>query len=878
MDKSKTPVGQSRQRKRRVVGRVCEFSKARCGAVWGWAGGGCGNHVGYNSDSPRFLGHPCLFIINIIISASLLSLTARDSSCPSESDSIFPSPRSNPKYRPLRFWNFSPLFYNHCPQEDFTNLGFRFLTSAKLDRHRGDRYGPDQDSHPYRHSAAPSRFSDSPVNHHYSRRSPNKFSGSVGGGGGHRRPFDSPPPYSTPVGAADFRPIGTGEGFRPIPGTGGGFGSNFQPPPVAGQKRGYPFSGCGSSPDHQDGSSFAKLFVGSVPRTITEEDIRPLFEEHGNVIEVALIKDKRTGQQQGCCFVKYTTSEEADRAIRNLHNQHSLPGGSGPIQVRYADGERERLGAVEYKLFVGSLNKQASEKEVKEIFSQYGVVEDVYLMRDEMRQSRGCGFVKYSHRDMALAAINALNGIYTMRGCDQPLSVRFADPKKPRSGDSRGTPAFGGPGFGSRLQAPGPRPMSNFGEFMGDRIPIDVRGFRPPVDAGVHTFGGQLPPRSSEMGLPLNLSGPASRFRGPNQGIVNPGSSTSPLNFIQSASQHPPLGLQTSPVLKAVQSPKQLPPPSQLYSHAPTSYSQTHTSPASVQQHSQPPNFNSSSQIPFSQPAPSQESPGLGSQLAVSQAMIQQSASSAAATQTPLTMNLQSHATAPNQQQLQPRQSSPSRLAHMLSQQKQTLQASFQSSQQVFSQIQQQLQLIQPSSQSSTLQPSSQTIKQQCQWAGVVPHTASSATSATSDTRSSMGPLVAINTQLVAPLKCNWTEHTSPDGYKYYYNSVTGESKWEKPEELSVIEHQPKPPVLQPHNQPHPQLLPAQQLSQTPQAQLQAQFQTRMPHPQPLQQQPSFHSQEGAYTQLQTVNSSINDPTRFHQGPQANQEGAWKNK
>lgn len=155
----------------------------------------------------------------------------------------FASP--NPKYRPLRFWNFASLFYNHSPQDDFTNLGFPFLTSAKLDRHRGDRYGPDQDSHPYRYSAPPSRFSDSPVNHHDSRRSPNKFSGGVG----HRRPFDSPPRYSTPGGAADFRPMGgTAGGFRPIPGTGGGFGSNFQPPPVAGQKRGYPFSGRGSSP------------------------------------------------------------------------------------------------------------------------------------------------------------------------------------------------------------------------------------------------------------------------------------------------------------------------------------------------------------------------------------------------------------------------------------------------------------------------------------------------------------------------------------------------------------------------------------------------------------------------------------------------------
>lgn len=81
----------------------------------------------------------------------------------------------------------------------------------------------------------------------------------------------------------------------------------------------------------------------------------------------------------------------------------------------------------------------------------------------------GCGFVKYSHREMALAAINALNGCYTMRvgvnisekknftfvcllrwqklyyeffggasqGCDQPLTVRFADPKRPKPTDSR---------------------------------------------------------------------------------------------------------------------------------------------------------------------------------------------------------------------------------------------------------------------------------------------------------------------------------------------------------------------------------------------------------------------------------------------------------
>jgi RNA recognition motif-containing protein len=49
-------------------------------------------------------------------------------------------------------------------------------------------------------------------------------------------------------------------------------------------------------------------------------------------------------------------------------------------------------GAVEHKLFVGSLNKQALEKEIEEIFSPYGRVDDVYIMRDEQKQSRGLYF------------------------------------------------------------------------------------------------------------------------------------------------------------------------------------------------------------------------------------------------------------------------------------------------------------------------------------------------------------------------------------------------------------------------------------------------------------------------------------------------------
>ncbi|XP_062108828.1 flowering time control protein FCA-like isoform X2 [Humulus lupulus] len=682
--------------------------------------------------------------------------------------------------------------------------------------------------------------------HHNPRRSPNNFRGPS------HRNFESPP-HRSPGAGGGFRPVGGDAGFGG--GGGGGFSSNYQgPPPLSGQKRGFPFSGREGSPGFDRGN-FAKLFVGSVPRTATEEDIRPLFEEHGNVVEVALIKDKKTGQQQGCCFIKYATSEEADRAIRALHNQHTLPGGVGPIQVRYADGERERLGAVEYKLFVGSLDKQATKKDVEEIFSQYGRVEDVYLMRDEMRQSRGCGFVKYSQREMALAAINALNGSYTMRGCDQPLTVRFADPKRPRPGDSR-VPAFGGPGFGPRFQAPGTRPVPNFGDPIRDRNtsnawhPMSPPNMGPSPNANIHGFGGQLHSRSGDMALPVT------------GGHGGPADSSLRATFNQSMPQVAPVGQQISPSQKPPQSPQQLPPSFQLHPQIPASYSQAQSSVASLQQLGQPRVPYSSGQMPMSQPLdslPSQQLLSSNGLQSIHQPQIQQSTN---------------HGTV-LQQLPQPLQQSSSHLAQMMSQQKQALQASFQSSRQVVSQLQQQLQLMQPPNQGSILQQTTQDIKQQ-QWPGTVPQAVTSILPATGSvdvpSSTSASPAIPATNQALAPVKCSWTEHTSPDGYKYYYSSVTGESKWEKPEELILYEQQQqqqqqKALVVQPRSQSLPQLQTAQQIPQTQQIQLQTQFQMQVQQQLP---QPSLSSTYRAPGMM------------GHQNMQGHQQHApewmWKNK
>eukprot|EP00850_Spirogloea_muscicola_P024043 SM000427S15761 [mRNA] locus=s427:14800:19979:- [translate_table: standard] len=78
-----------------------------------------------------------------------------------------------------------------------------------------------------------------------------------------------------------------------------------------------------------------------------------------------------------------------------------------------------------------------------QLFAMYGDLDDVYIMRDTEKQSRGCGFIKFKSREAAEAAIAALNGLHIMQGSDQPLAVRFADVKRPRAADAQ----MGGPGL-----------------------------------------------------------------------------------------------------------------------------------------------------------------------------------------------------------------------------------------------------------------------------------------------------------------------------------------------------------------------------------------------------------------------------------------------
>ncbi|XP_058629641.1 CUGBP Elav-like family member 2 isoform X4 [Onychostoma macrolepis] len=174
-----------------------------------------------------------------------------------------------------------------------------------------------------------------------------------------------------------------------------------------------------------------KMFVGQIPRSWSEKELKELFEPYGAVYQINILRDRSQNppQSKGCCFVTFYTRKAALEAQNALHNIKTLTGMHHPIQMKPADSEKSN--AVEdRKLFIGMVSKKCNENDIRVMFSPFGQIEECRILRGPDGLSRGCAFVTFSTRAMAQNAIKAMHQSQTMEGCSSPMVVKFADTQK----------------------------------------------------------------------------------------------------------------------------------------------------------------------------------------------------------------------------------------------------------------------------------------------------------------------------------------------------------------------------------------------------------------------------------------------------------------
>ncbi|KAB8261234.1 hypothetical protein BDV32DRAFT_148792 [Aspergillus pseudonomiae] len=167
------------------------------------------------------------------------------------------------------------------------------------------------------------------------------------------------------------------------------------------------------------------LFVTNFPPEADENYIRGLFREYGEIIDVRFPSLKYNTHRR-FCYVQFKTSEAAHRATRL---DGTTVGKGLMLTAKISDPSRkqDRHGPIYEgrEIHVSNVDFKASEPDLKELFSKYGTVELVRLPRKVDGGSKGFGYVVFSTKEEATAALTMDGQEYRLR----TLHVKISAPQ-----------------------------------------------------------------------------------------------------------------------------------------------------------------------------------------------------------------------------------------------------------------------------------------------------------------------------------------------------------------------------------------------------------------------------------------------------------------
>ncbi|KAJ7952719.1 heterogeneous nuclear ribonucleoprotein 1-like [Quillaja saponaria] len=143
-----------------------------------------------------------------------------------------------------------------------------------------------------------------------------------------------------------------------------------------------------------------KLFVGGIPKEMSEATLKEHFNKLGEVEESLIITDKNTGNARGFGFVTFKDPLMADKA---LEEEQIIMGKK--VDVKPAEPKCRRQSGNNgdntlistKKIFVGGLPTTLTEVDFKSYFESFGAITDFVIMKNpKTKKPRGFGFITYA--------------------------------------------------------------------------------------------------------------------------------------------------------------------------------------------------------------------------------------------------------------------------------------------------------------------------------------------------------------------------------------------------------------------------------------------------------------------------------------------------
>lgn len=161
-----------------------------------------------------------------------------------------------------------------------------------------------------------------------------------------------------------------------------------------------------------------KLYVGNIPRTVGNDELAQIVQEHGAVEKAEVMYDKYSKRSRRFAFVTMKTVEDANAAVEKLNGtqiggreikvnitEKPLTTGGLPLQV-----EESQFVDSPYKVYVGNLAKNVTSDILKNFFSEKGKALSAKVSRvPGTSKSSGFGFVTFSSEEDVEAAISSFN-------------------------------------------------------------------------------------------------------------------------------------------------------------------------------------------------------------------------------------------------------------------------------------------------------------------------------------------------------------------------------------------------------------------------------------------------------------------------------------